>query len=91
MIHIAYLKRALRIAAQEALSEFDDEDETRIRQRVNEWIKQARHEIAAKRPANQVPGAKPAARKFSLTDADANETYDKMVDDVGYAEVPGEV
>lgn len=85
MIYIAYLKRALRIAAQEALSNVitasEAEYETRIRQRVNEWIQQAQAECRQNRPpAKEVPRPKPPTKKFPRSEAqiEADETWDKM-------------
>lgn len=66
MVHMAYLKRALRIAATTVLEECLNHSphDNEINEQVSVWINQARREYAAEREAKQGPGAKPLAKKF---------------------------
>jgi len=91
MIHIAYLKRALHLAAETV--EGPNATEEDYQKQIAIWIKAARNPKAVGRdltpepPAKQVPGRKSDTKQFSrkhcLTQEqmDLDESFDKMVAD----------
>jgi hypothetical protein len=89
MIHIAYLKRALHLAAETV--EGPNATEEDYQKQIAIWMKAARNpkavgwDLTSEPPANHVPGRKIGAvqfsRKHSLTQEqmDLDESFDKAV------------
>lgn len=96
MVYQWYLKKALRIAANQYLCETGSEvglkhaPEAEIQKQVDLWMIEARKpDPKASRRANQVPTPKSAPNKISRpidaldAEAERNETHNKMVEDSG--------